>query len=117
MTNSDPNAHTPIGTLTDFEGTEVTVCRDYTTLELPSVQIERDQFDVLRKIIDEAEAAIVACELEMAEDELTDDQDAEVDPAVVGTPFPGRTGYVTGQCGHAVAGSEWRAGFRTCERC
>jgi hypothetical protein len=49
--------------------------------------------------------------------DLTDDQDAEVDPAVVGTPFPGRDGYVTGQCGHAVAGSEWDAGFRTCERC
>jgi hypothetical protein len=28
-----------------------------------------------------------------------------------------RPGYVVGQCGHAVAGSEWAAGFRTCERC
>lgn len=34
-----------------------------------------------------------------------------------GRPFPGRAGYVTGECGHAVAGSEWRAGFRSCERC
>lgn len=33
-----------------------------------------------------------------------------------GTPFPGRPGYLTGFCGHAVAGTEWRAGFRTCER-
>jgi hypothetical protein len=39
---------------------------------------------------------------------LTSDQDA---------PFPGRPGYVTGTCGHAVAGSEWRVGFRECERC
>jgi len=29
----------------------------------------------------------------------------------------GMTGYVVGECGHRVAGSEWRAGFRTCERC
>lgn len=35
----------------------------------------------------------------------------------VGKPFPGRPGYVTGQCGHAVAGSEWRAGYRVCEHC
>jgi hypothetical protein len=39
----------------------------------------------------------------------------EVVPA--GEPFPGRKGFVTGLCGHAVAGSEWAAGFRTCERC
>ena len=35
----------------------------------------------------------------------------------VGEPFPDRPGYLTGECGHAVAGSEWRAGFRVCERC
>jgi hypothetical protein len=48
---------------------------------------------------------------------LTYDQDAPVSPAVVGRPFPGRPGYVTGECGHAVAGSEWQAGFRRCEHC
>jgi hypothetical protein len=26
-------------------------------------------------------------------------------------------GFVTGQCGHAVARSAWRAGLRNCERC
>lgn len=26
-------------------------------------------------------------------------------------------GFVVGECGHRVAGSEWRAGYRTCERC
>jgi len=26
-------------------------------------------------------------------------------------------GFVVGTCGHRVAGSEWRAGMRTCERC
>jgi hypothetical protein len=26
-------------------------------------------------------------------------------------------GYVAGWCGHRVAESEWRAGFRVCERC
>jgi hypothetical protein len=26
-------------------------------------------------------------------------------------------GFVVGHCGHRVAGSEWRAGFRNCERC
>lgn len=34
-----------------------------------------------------------------------------------GHPFPGRPGYITGDCQHAVAGSEWRAGIRKCERC
>lgn len=26
-------------------------------------------------------------------------------------------GFVVGHCGHRVAGSEWSAGFRTCEHC
>jgi hypothetical protein len=34
-----------------------------------------------------------------------------------GTAIPGIPGFVVGVCGHRVAGSEWRAGFRTCERC
>lgn len=29
----------------------------------------------------------------------------------------GQKGYVVGTCGHRVAGSEWMAGFRNCERC
>lgn len=29
----------------------------------------------------------------------------------------GQAGYVVGECGHRVARQEWRAGFRTCERC
>lgn len=50
------------------------------------------------------------------------------DPAITyahaGDPFfhPGLppemlNGFVVGECGHRVAGSEWRAGFRVCERC
>ena len=40
--------------------------------------------------------------------------DAEI-PFDPGTgPQPG---YVVGHCGHRVAHSEWRAGFRNCERC
>lgn len=34
-----------------------------------------------------------------------------------GSEIPGQPGYVVGVCGHRVAGSEWQAGFRTCERC
>lgn len=39
-----------------------------------------------------------------------------------GDPIPvertgGMEGFVVGECGHRVAGSEWRAGFRNCERC
>jgi MarR family len=37
-----------------------------------------------------------------------------------GTLFPdllGRPGRVTALCGHGIAGSEWRAGFRWCEQC
>jgi hypothetical protein len=41
---------------------------------------------------------------------------------IAGVPFVNdeigpRPGFVVGTCGHAVAGSEWRAGFRVCERC
>jgi hypothetical protein len=46
------------------------------------------------------------------------DPDAPDDELV---PFVGpcgpMPGYVAGRCGHRVAESEWRAGFRTCERC
>jgi hypothetical protein len=35
----------------------------------------------------------------------------------VGSEIPDQPGYVVGSCGHRVAVSEWRAGFRTCERC
>lgn len=34
-----------------------------------------------------------------------------------GSEIPDQPGYVVGQCGHRLARSEWRAGFRTCERC
>lgn len=38
-----------------------------------------------------------------------------------GVPFDPGTGpipgYYAGRCGHRVAIQEWRAGFRTCERC
>jgi excisionase family DNA binding protein len=34
-----------------------------------------------------------------------------------GSDIPGQPGYVVAVCGHRVAGSEWRAGFRACERC
>jgi len=37
--------------------------------------------------------------------------------ALDGTPFPGRPGYLTARCGHAISGSEWRVGIRTCEHC
>lgn len=37
---------------------------------------------------------------------------------LAGEPFPGReAGHVAGHCGHAVARSEWKAGYRECERC
>lgn len=40
----------------------------------------------------------------------------------VGSKIPagkngGMEGFVVGECGHRVASQEWRAGFRTCERC
>jgi hypothetical protein len=34
-----------------------------------------------------------------------------------GSPVPDRPGFVVAECGHRVAASEWRAGFRQCERC
>jgi hypothetical protein len=50
--------------------------------------------------------------------QLTRDPNPGVVPdSVVGTPFPGRPGYVVGTCGHAVAGSEWDHGYCKCEGC
>jgi hypothetical protein len=34
-----------------------------------------------------------------------------------GSAIPDMPGYVVGECLHRVAASEWRAGFRQCERC
>lgn len=34
-----------------------------------------------------------------------------------GSEIPGQPGYVVGVCTHRIAASEWRSGFRTCERC
>jgi hypothetical protein len=34
-----------------------------------------------------------------------------------GSTIPDQPGFVVGECTHRVAGSEWRAGFTTCERC
>lgn len=34
-----------------------------------------------------------------------------------GSAIPGQPGYVVAACRHRVAQSEWRAGWRTCERC
>jgi hypothetical protein len=39
-------------------------------------------------------------------------------PAIpAGTPHPLRPGMLVAVCGHGIAPSEWRAGFRLCERC
>ncbi len=53
---------------------------------------------------------------------------SNTDPLVTyaepGTPFRAPdlppvlvAGFVVGECGHRVAGTEWRAGYRNCERC
>lgn len=42
---------------------------------------------------------------------------ATVNPAVAGTPVPGRDGYVTGTCGHPMASQEWESGWSLCEQC
>jgi hypothetical protein len=34
-----------------------------------------------------------------------------------GSAIPDQPGYVVGECTHRVAASEWRVGFRVCERC
>jgi len=41
----------------------------------------------------------------------------DVPASVLGTPFPGRPGHVTGTCGHPVPEDEWDAGHRECEDC
>jgi hypothetical protein len=50
----------------------------------------------------------------------TEPQDSKERAPVYPTPgseIPDQPGYVVAECRHRVAGSEWRAGFRTCERC
>jgi hypothetical protein len=52
---------------------------------------------------------------------MSNDFDDSNDAAPVypapGSEIPGQPSYVVGNCGHRVAGSEWRAGYRVCERC
>ncbi|MGI5223587.1 hypothetical protein [Actinoallomurus sp. CA-142502] len=50
------------------------------------------------------------------EDDGETDSDAMTYPAP-GSDIPDQPGYVVGTCGHRVAASEWRAGYRVCERC
>jgi hypothetical protein len=38
---------------------------------------------------------------------------SDIPPEMTG----GMPGFVVGECTHRVAKSEWRAGFRNCERC
>lgn len=47
------------------------------------------------------------------------DVDADTPVPFVNPELPAELteGFVVGHCGHRVAGSEWRAGFRTCEHC
>jgi len=56
---------------------------------------------------------------ELDHEEPSDYMAPDLDEAPV--PFDPGTGpvpgYVAGRCGHRVAASEWRAGFRVCERC
>lgn len=70
------HAFVPVGTVYDYEGTPVTPRRDYTALVFPAATIERDQFPLLRQIIDDAERDILACEAEMRGD-VEDDGEAE----------------------------------------
>lgn len=34
-----------------------------------------------------------------------------------GSEIPNQPGYLVAQCRHRIAESEWRTGFRNCERC
>lgn len=70
-----------------------------------------DQVDVGWQLLDASDetswhpvTAVLECEDEHAE--------TFVHPTLGEMP-----GYIAGRCGHRVAGSEWRAGFRVCERC
>jgi hypothetical protein len=48
---------------------------------------------------------------------VTDDDEDEPRYPAPGSYIPDQPGYVVGLCEHRVALSEWRAGFRCCERC
>lgn len=73
--------------------------------------LRADQFDVGWLLLDASDettwhpvTAVLECEEDHAE--------TYVHPEVGEMP-----GYMAGRCGHRVAQSEWRAGFRVCERC
>jgi hypothetical protein len=81
----------------------------------------RDDFDGMGygHTVEESTAAAVADAT--AEDEGEDDDAPEREQELAypapGAEIPDQPGNVVGTCGHRVAASEWRAGFRTCERC
>jgi hypothetical protein len=57
----------------------------------------------------------------MVEDAWSDAGFTPTSPIDMPIPFDAgygpRTGFVVGECLHAVAESEWAAGYRNCERC
>jgi hypothetical protein len=123
MVNSTHDMTEDIGEVREAEdGRLVMVTRDCEWLRLPAMALDAAGIAALREVLDCGVEEIQGYQEYTADDEDAEDpftdEEADVELGVPdGTPFPGRPGYVTGQCGHAVAGSEWRAGFRNCERC
>lgn len=85
--------------LDDDDSTEITVCL-----------IDDHEREL---ISDEAAPVLWPCETARAL-VLDGSEPAYPEP---GSQIPGQPGFVVGTCGHRVAGSEWRAGLRACERC
>lgn len=77
-------------------------------------------WDTLDESIDEfrSNRAVVAA-FRLAAPDWLKEEDMEKAPLYPqpGSTIPDQPGYVVGRCGHRVAKSEWKAGFRVCERC
>lgn len=82
-------------------------------LEMDLPGLEGDQGAALH--LDRATATELARAL-LGDSRDVDGSAASTYPAP-GSEIPDQPGYVVGTCGHRLAASEWRAGFRTCERC
>lgn len=78
-----------------------------------------EEMCLARAPLPNAEALIRGALWALAEDAGENDGPIYPQP---GAPIPlelngGMAGFVVGECQHRVGGSEWRAGFRNCERC
>jgi hypothetical protein len=96
------------------ESTDLNLLLDHMLTQLHTTAVPPNIRNAACRLADRAHARISAGLTSADVHQAWPDPDTAVPFVGPDGPIPG---YVAGHCGHRVAASEWRAGFRTCERC